>query len=540
MSNAPVPYGGAHWVDHLARHAYSNPRGIALRYEGASIDWEQLHDRVRRLAAVLSARGVRHGDRVAILMMNRPEFVETVIAANTIGAIAVPINFRLVRDEVAYVLGDSGASIIVTDAALAPLAQAAGASLDDPVPVLAAGVDAGGATDIEPYGAVLGEVDAEPPVVDINERDIALIMYTSGTTGRPKGAMLSHLNLLMQALTAIRTSRLVHEDGVGLINVPLFHIAGIGSMPPAFLLGTTTVIMPTAPFTAESTLEIVESEQVTGLFLVPAQWQVLCAHPDATRRTRSLRTISWGAAPATQLLLEQMAQTFPHAEIVSVFGQTEMSPVTTALPSEDAVRKIGSVGKPIPTVAVRIVDDDMNDVASGEVGEIVYRGPTLMAGYWNKPQATAEALDGGWFHSGDLVRQDEEGYIYVVDRKKDMIISGGENIYSAEVENALSRHPAIADVAVIGAAHEQWGETPVAVIVATDPSSPPILEEVAEWLRDRLASYKKPTVLVVLDELPRNAAGKILKHELRAQYGEPTRGSSVALGVCAKNSHEPR
>jgi fatty-acyl-CoA synthase len=189
---------------------------------------------------------------------------------------------------------------------------------------------------------------------------------------------------------------------------------------------------------------------------------------------------------------------------------------------------------------VRIVDDDMNDVASGEVGEIVYRGPTLMAGYWNKPQATAEALDGGWFHSGDLVRQDEEGYIYVVDRKKDMIISGGENIYSAEVENALSRHPAIADVAVIGAAHEQWGETPVAVIVATDPSSPPILEEVAEWLRDRLASYKKPTVLVVLDELPRNAAGKILKHELRAQYGEPTRGSSVALGVCAKNSHEPR
>jgi fatty-acyl-CoA synthase len=280
------------------------------------------------------------------------------------------------------------------------------------------------------------------------------------------------------------------------------------------------VIMPTAPFTAESTLDIVESESVTGLFLVPAQWQALCAHPDATRRSRSLRTISWGAAPASQLLLEQMAETFPHTEIVSVFGQTEMSPVTTSLPSEDAVRKIGSVGKPIPTVAVRIVDDEMNDVAPGEVGEIVYRGPTLMAGYWNKPEATAEALRGGWFHSGDLVRQDGEGYIYVVDRKKDMIISGGENIYSAEVENALARHPAIADVAVVGARHDRWGETPIAIVVAADPTAPPVLEEITEWLRDRLASYKKPTALVVLDELPRNAAGKVLKHELRARYGD--------------------
>jgi fatty-acyl-CoA synthase len=432
----------------------------------------------------------------------------------------VPVNFRLVRDEVAYVLSDSGASAIVTDDVLAGLAQSAVGSLQKPVWILAAGIDDAQVAGVDSYEAALGGAEATPPDAAIDERDVALIMYTSGTTGRPKGAMLTHLNLLMQALTAIRTSRLVHDDGVGLINVPLFHIAGIGSMPPAILLGTTTVIMPTAPFTAEATLDIVESEAVTGLFLVPAQWQVLCAHPDATRRTRSLRTISWGAAPATQLLLEKMAETFPHAEIVSVFGQTEMSPVTTSLPSEDAVRKIGSVGKPIPTVAVRIVDDEMNDVAPGEVGEIVYRGPTLMAGYWNKPEATAEALRGGWFHSGDLVRQDGEGYIYVVDRKKDMIISGGENIYSAEVENALARHPAIADVAVVGARHDRWGETPIAIVVAADPTAPPVLEEITEWLRDRLASYKKPTALVVLDELPRNAAGKVLKHELRAWYGD--------------------
>jgi fatty-acyl-CoA synthase len=285
------------------------------------------------------------------------------------------------------------------------------------------------------------------------------------------------------------------------------------------MIGATSVIMPTAPFDAQTTLDVIEAEGVTSLFLVPAQWQVLCAHPDATRRTGSLRTISWGAAPATVTLLETMAATFPGAEIISLFGQTEMSPVTTSLPGRDAIRKIGSVGKPIPTIAARIVDDQMNDVPPGAVGEIVYRGPTLMAGYWNNPEATAEAFAGGWFHSGDLVRADEEGFLYVVDRKKDMIISGGENIYCAEVENVLAAHPAVADVAVIGAKHERWGETPIAVIVPADPAAPPALDDLTDWARGKLASYKKPTSLVIVAELPRNAAGKVLKHQLRASYG---------------------
>jgi acyl-CoA synthetase (AMP-forming)/AMP-acid ligase II len=192
--------------------------------------------------------------------------------------------------------------------------------------------------------------------------------------------------------------------------------------------------------------------------------------------------------------------------------------VTTSLPAADALRKIGSVGKPVPTVAVRIVDDEMNDVPQGEVGEIVYRAPTLMAGYWNKPAETEEAFAGGWFHSGDLVRADEEGFIYVVDRKKDMIISGGENIYCAEVENALAAHPAIAEVAIIGVPHERWGETPAAVVVPADAQAPPTLDDLVEWSRDRLASYKKPTRLVVVGELPRNAGGKVLKHQLRTEH----------------------
>ena len=203
-----------------------------------------------------------------------------------------------------------------------------------------------------------------------------------------------------------------------------------------------------------------------------------------------------------------------------------MSPVTTSLPAADAIRKIGSVGKPIPTIAARIVDERMNDVAPGEVGEIVYRGPSLMAGYWNNPAATEEALAGGWFHSGDLVRADDEGFLYVVDRKKDMIISGGENIYCAEVENVLSAHPAVADIAVIGARHERWGETPIAIVVPADPAVPPTLDDLTSWALGKLASYEKPTGIVVLDQLPRNAAGKVLKHELRARYGQ-NGGSSV-------------
>src|SRR5690606_12978958 len=216
-------------------------------------------------------------------------------------------------------------------------------------------------------------------------------------------------------------------------------------------------------------------------------------------------------------LLQEMTEVFPGTKIFAAFGQTEMSPVTCMLLAEDAVRKLGSVGKVIPTVAARIVDDTMNDVPVGEVGEIVYRAPTLMAGYWNNPQATAEAFAGGWFHSGDLVRQDEEGYIWVVDRKKDMIISGGENIYCAEVENVLAAHPAVAEVAVVGRPHEKWGEVPVAV-VALNPDAELTMAELEEFLADRLARYKHPKVLEIVDALPRNPAGKVLKTELRARF----------------------
>jgi fatty-acyl-CoA synthase len=502
-----------HWVSHIARHAHEKPGAVYLRFEGGSVTWAQIHERIGGLAAALRERGVRAGDRVAIMMTNRPEFLETMFAANAIGAIVVPVNFRLAPDEIAYILTDSGASLLVVEEATAAAAASARAACAHENGFVSTG-DADGT---DPYFPV-GSGPAEPPAVDVPEDSPALIMYTSGTIGRPKGAVLTHQNLMCQSLTLIRVWRLFADEEVNLCASPLFHIASIGALAPMALTGGTTVLLPSGGFSSAATLEVMEAERVTSMFLVPAQWQLLCEDASlASSDLSTLKTMSWGAAPATTTLLTRMAGAFPGVTNVAVFGQTEMSPVTCALSGEDALRKIGSVGKPVSIVAARIVDDDMKDVPAGEVGEIVYRGPSVMAGYWQNPEATAEAFRGGWFHSGDLVRADEEGFLFVVDRKKDMIITGGENVYCAEVENALSAHPAVAELAVIGAPHERWGETPVAVAVLV-PGASLTVDELREWGTARLARYKLPTVLHVADALPRNASGKVMKTALRREY----------------------
>ena len=459
-------------------------------------------------------------------MLNRPEFMEACLAASQLGAIAVPVNFRLSPPELAYLVENCGAAVLVTEPLLAPVATAVAElapvrslivaeATDD----LLASLRSAATTDhaVLDYEDLIAE-DGEPaPPVDIPPDAPALIMYTSGTTGHPKGAVLTHSNLAGQTMTAIYTNPPHLGHDVGFIGVPLFHIAGVGNMLPAITLGAPAVIHPLGAFNPGELLDVLEAEKVTGMFLVPAQWQAVCAEQQARPRRLHLRTLSWGAAPASDTLLRQMAQTFPGCNIVAAFGQTEMSPVTCMLLGEDALRKLGSVGKVVPTVAARIVDENMNDVAVGEVGEIVYRAPTLMAGYWNNPTATAEAFAGGWFHSGDLVRSDDEGYIWVVDRKKDMIISGGENVYCAEVENVLAAHPAIVEVAVIGRPDDKWGEVPVAVAAVSDTDLR--LADLTEFLNDRLARYKHPKALEIVEALPRNPAGKVLKTELRVRFG---------------------
>ena len=504
------------WVTQLSRHALMQPNATALRFMGSSTSWAALHRRVGALAAALHRRGVSSGDRVMILMLNRPEFVETCLAATMLGAIAVPVNFRLTPPELGYLVDDCGAAVLVTEPMLAPVAAAVGDVTSGLSTVIVAGDPTGVSGGVLGYEELLTEGGDPAPPVDVPGDSPALIMYTSGTTGHPKGAVLTHANLAGQAMTAIYTTAPDINNDVGFIGVPLFHIAGIGNVLPTMTMGTPTVIHPLGGFDPGGLLDVLEAENVTGMFLVPAQWQAVCAEQQARPRKLRLRTLSWGAAPASDTLLRQMAETFPNCRILAAFGQTEMSPVTCMLLGEDAIRKLGSVGKVIPTVAARIVDENNNDVPVGEVGEIVYRAPTLMAGYWNKPQATAEAFAGGWFHSGDLVRSDDEGYIWVVDRKKDMIISGGENIYCAEVENVLAAHPAIVEVAVIGRPDEKWGQVPVAVAAVTADVQ---LADLVGFLDGRLARYKHPKVLEIVDALPRNPAGKVLKTQLRARFG---------------------
>ena len=358
-----------------------------------------------------------------------------------------------------------------------------------------------------------------PPSIDVAEDAPAFIMYTSGTTGRPKGAVLSHYNLNINTINMLISLEISPSDRRWLAGLPLFHIGGLNGILPFLFLGGTSYILPSGNFDPAETLALLTEERITSCYFVPTQWREICALPGAREGKFTLERVTWGASVSPPSVLSAIAETFPGVRMFNVFGQTEMSSITTAMRADKAAGKMSSVGRPVTNVEVRVVDPDMNDVRQGGVGEIVYRGPTVMQGYWNKPNETAEAFFGGWFHSGDLVRQDEEGYLFVVDRKKDMIISGGENIYCSEVEAAIDAHPSVREVAVIGVPDPRWVETPMAVIALSESAGSVTAADIIAWCQTRIASYKKPTHVVFVDNLPRNAAGKVLKTELRASHG---------------------
>ncbi|MGW2650215.1 o-succinylbenzoate--CoA ligase [Streptomyces sp. NPDC001393] len=491
-----------------ARRARKTPHRTALIHGERPTDYRTLYTRVTRLAHALRARGVRRGDRIAHLGPNHPAYLETLFAAGTLGAVFVPLNTRLAGPEIAYQLADSGAKALVHGPAYAGL-----------VAGLPGGTDVRTYLEIgEPYEQALASAPDEPIDEPVTTDDTCIIMYTSGTTGRPKGAMLTHGNLTWNAVNVLVDHDLIADERA-LVSAPLFHTAGLNMLTlPVLLKGGTCVLVEA--FDPETTLDLIERHRITFMFGVPTMFEQVARHPRwADADLSSLRILTCGGSPVPTPLIaayQQRGLTF-----LQGYGMTEAAPGTLFLDAEHAVEKAGSAGVPHFFSDVRVVRPDLTPVDVGETGEVVVRGPHVMPGYWGLPEETEAVFADGWFRSGDAARVDEDGYVYIVDRIKDMIISGGENIYPAEIEDILLAHPAIAECAVIGVPDDKWGEVPRAVVVPA-PGAELDPDEVLASLTGRLAKYKIPKSVVVTGELPRTASGKLLKSRVRNRYGTPT------------------
>ena len=478
--------------------------------------WAQCRDRVARLAAALQGLGVATGDRVAMLSLNSDRFHEYLFAVPWAGGVVTPVNIRWSPAEIAFSLEDAQVAVLVVDDTFAPAVPAIRAE----APVLRTVVYAG---DGEVPEGMLGYealIADHEPVADARRggADPYGIYYTGGTTGTPKGVVLSHANLLASALGSTASGSFMTPGGRYLHAAPMFHLADGAAWGARNVVGGTHVIVPM--FTAAGVAEAIARHEVTDVLLVPTMVQMLVDAPEAADADlSSLRNLLYGASPISEAVLERAAKRLPAAEFTQAYGMTELSPVATLLgPADHGVDRLRrSAGRAAPHAEVRIVDENDEEVPYGTVGEIVSRGPHVMLGYWNRPEETATALRGGWMHTGDGGRMDDEGYVYVVDRIKDMIVSGGENVYSVEVENALAKHPDVASCAVIGVPDDEWGERVHAVVVAV-PGAAPTGAELREHVKGLIAGYKAPRTVELRDALPISGAGKILKRDLRAEH----------------------
>jgi fatty-acyl-CoA synthase len=494
--------GISEWLSFWARYTPGRP---ALIFGDRTVTWAEFEDRAARLAGGLRAAGIRDGDRIGYLSRNSPEFYEVMMASARIGAVFVPFNIRLSAGEISYMATDAGLSLLICETFFA-----------DRLPEMAGPVYYLDPPDGErAYEDLLLGVPVRAADGVTAEHTLALA-YTSGTTGRPKAAMITHGNAAATSIAVI------NADGIGPADrvIQPAPLAFAGSMlaisMPILHAGASMVIE--RDVTPERLLDLVDHGGVTMLKLVPVFYQMMAASPAFGNCDLSgLRTATFGGAPAALELLRVYQDR--GVGLSSAYGLTEGCGYNLGLPGEEAFDWIGWAGLPLPFQRCRVVADDGRELPPGEVGELTIAGPCVMRGYWRDPEATAAVLRDGWLHTGDMAVTSERGYYKIVDRKKDMIISGGLNVYPAEVERVLSAHPKVVEVAVVGVPDERWGETPLACVVSRDPAL--TLGELARFSAGELADYKKPRHLRLLTELPRNSNGKVIKQRLREQEWNP-------------------
>ena len=482
--------------------------------------FREWNGRSNRTAGALRAQGVRQGDRVALLQMNSVEYIESFFALAKIGAVCVPLNWRLVPDELGFILRDSGATTLLFGGEFLGTAEELERRGDGENGTLVTRWIHVGAESDRPawalsYDALQSAAGDDEPEIRSGDDDTLYIMYTSGTTGLPKGAVHTHETAIWSVLTINSTVDLRMGDRY-LVSLPLFHVGALTPLTSNVHRGVTSVVMRS--FDAARTWDLIDSEAITVALKVPAMLNfMLQVHDPTKHQHRDLRWILCGAAPVPVSLIEAYAKI--GIEIHQIYGLTESCGPACVISAADALRKAGSTGKAFFHTDVRVVDEAGRDVAPGQSGEVIVRGRHVMKGYWNRPEATAETIRDGWLRSGDVATVDEEGFVFIQDRIKDMIISGGENVYPAEVESVLMRHPQIVEAAVIGQPSEKWGESPVAIVVPKGDDLD--AAGVVSFCKDKLARYKQPVTVYFIDQIPRNPSGKILKRVLREKFPGP-------------------